>query len=488
MVASASVYRLRANRASVDESIEPPHQRTPDLHRSSAGISEDDRSVTQLSDTIFAVSSSVFPAARVIVRLAGPEAFAIARRFCPELADTAGASTTILRLDGMQIPASVYRFRGPLSYSGDDIIELHIPGNPLLTQLLLEAIAKSGGRPAEAGEFTARAYFNGRLNLAQAEGVAIAVSAHSEREAAAARRLLAGELTAKLGPMIELVATTLALLEAGIDFSEEGIAFLSGEQIGERIDRVMQQLRDLLAGSVRFERLTHEPAIVLAGRPNAGKSTLLNALAGRHRAVVSATAGTTRDVIWSTMRLPRGYVRVSDTAGLEEPSPDASDPEPLDDIERQMRRQAHRAIVSADVLVLVVDGGDERPHIVLPRAADVVVRTKADLQVARSIGRLRVSARTGAGLDALRRSLDAAAFGGDSEASDSLALNARHVTAIERAMEHLSAARETLAGPGREELIALDLREALDALGAIAGQITPDDVLGRIFAAFCIGK
>jgi tRNA modification GTPase len=401
----------------------------------------------------------------------------------------------------MQIPAMVYRFRGPRSYSGDDVIEMHIPGNPLLTQMLLEAVGKHGGRPAEAGEFTARAYFNGRLDLAQAEGVAIAVSAHSEREAAAARRLLAGELTELLRPIIELIAQTLALLEAGIDFSEEDISFLPRDQATQRISRAMSQLSDLLASSVRFERLSREPSIVLAGRPNAGKSTLLNALAGHRRAVVSPVAGTTRDVIWSTVQLPRGSVRISDTAGLEESAPAAEDAapvspevvsgvsgrEPLHEIEHQMRRQAHRSIESADVLVLVMDGLDVRTSIRLPRTADLIVRSKCDLLAEHSTD-LHVSALTGTGMDEFRHALDVAAFGGSSESSASLALNARHVAAVERAIDSLKSAQENLASNPGDELIALDLREALDALGSIAGQITPDDVLGRVFATFCIGK
>jgi tRNA modification GTPase len=541
------------------------------------------------SDTIAALSSSAFPAPRAIVRLSGSESFPIAEQLTSTLAYTSGAGRAQLALRGMRIPATLYRFCAPRSYTGEDVIEFHIPGNPLLTQILLEELLKNDARAAEPGEFTARAYFNGRLDLTQAEGVAAAVSAHSERESAAARRLLGGELTRRLEPIIELVAQTLALLEAGIDFSEEDVSFLPPKEAHSRIDRAAGQLRGLLAESVRFERLAHEPTVVLAGRPNAGKSTLLNALAGRQRAVVSPHAGTTRDVIWASVRLPRGNVRMSDIAGID-------DTDAVDDIERQMRHQAMRAIESADVLVLVVDGTDARPPIAMPRRVDLVVRTKSDLpgvgegeprgtggrenstpfpfpspgtpgegqgggafveygsdsiaalqatppppqpspgvpgegeRAGRAIGPLPlpvlreragvrvisnthgnglpnhphpnplpgyrergpekqvVSAHAGHELDSLRLAIDRLAFGGDSDSSSTLALNSRHVAAVERALDALSRARSSLNNLPADELIALELRETLDALGSIAGQVTPDDVLARIFSTFCIGK
>jgi tRNA modification GTPase len=501
------------------------------------------------SDTIAALSSSAFPAPRAIVRLSGPDSFPIATQIAADLLRATGAGRTRLSLRGMQLPATIYRFLAPRSYTGEDIIEFHIPGNPLLIQILLEELLNSGARAAEPGEFTARAYFNGRLDLTQAEGVAAAVSAHSEREALAARRLLGGELTRRLEPIIESVAQSLALLEAGIDFSEEDVSFLPADEARARIEGIVEKLRGLLTESVRFERLAREPAVVLAGRPNAGKSTLLNALAGNRRAVVSPLAGTTRDVIWSSVQLPRGTVRITDIAGLEEA--DSSG-----EIEQQMRRQAMRAVESADVVVLVIDGTDGRPPVALPRAADLVVYSKWDLfavmegapnsraasvpspgtpgegqgggPIAEDRLRLsenldaippppppppgepgegedspvafpplpprtnatpiRVSTHRGDGLADLRHAIDRAAFGGESDASANLALNSRHVAAVERALDALARARDCLDERIGDELIALELREALDALGSIAGQVTPDDVLGRVFSTFCIGK
>ncbi len=220
------------------------------------------------------------------------------------------------RTGGTLVPPKLFKFRhrfitfaGPHSYTGEEIVELHLPGNPLLARMLLEELIANGARAAEAGEFTARAYFAGKIDLTQAEGVAAAVHAQGEAELNASRQLLAGELTRRLKPLSDLMAETLALVEAGIDFVEEGISFLPADELRRRIGRIDDALEVIVRESARFERVSHEPTVVLAGRPNAGKSTLLNCLAGRTRAVVSATAGTTRDAIRAEVVLPRGVVR-----------------------------------------------------------------------------------------------------------------------------------------------------------------------------------
>jgi tRNA modification GTPase len=241
-------------------------------------------------------------------------------------------------------------------------------------------------------------------------------------------------------------------------------------------------LRELLDGSARFERLTHEPRVVLVGRPNAGKSTLLNALAGHERAVTSPVAGTTRDVLTAEVALRRGIVRLTDAAGLDDSSIDAAD-----EIAGQMRRNALRALESADVVVLVRDATDDRPDMSLPRQPDLTVRTKSDLLPAGNGDALTVSAHAGTNLDHLRQALDARALGDATGAGESLALNARHLRAISDARAALARAAERV-NDGASELVALELREALDALGGVVGMISPDDLLGRIFSAFCIGK
>jgi tRNA modification GTPase len=439
-------------------------------------------------DTIVAISSAVGAGVRMIVRASGPLAAKLASDIWhPALPDASHSACGTIAFANLEVPGCwLYFFGLPRSYTGEDLVEFHIPANPLLARMLLDDLVARGARPADPGEFTARAYFNGRLDLTEAEGVAATIAASGEQELRAARQLLAGELARRLRPASDLVAETLALVEAGIDFADEGLTFLSAKDVNDRIMRVDAMLRELLESSSRFERLAHEPRVVLVGRPNAGKSTLLNALAGHERAVTSPVAGTTRDVLTADVVLPRGIVKLTDAAGLGGEDPDDATPV---EVARQMREKALRAAETAEVLVLVRDVTDLRPNLEpLPRTPDFIVETKADLQP-RAAGKFAVSAKAGTNLDALRRELDRLAFGTPSggAGATALALNARHVQAVSEAREALARAGAQVAGEA-PELIALGLREALDVVGRVVGIVTPDDVLGRIFSAFCIGK
>ena len=385
-----------------------------------------------------------------------------------------------LSVDEMDVPATLLRFAQ--GYTGEESAELHVPGNVLLARMVLQRLYALGARPAEPGEFTARAFDSGRLDLAEAEGVAATIHATNERELAAGRKLQSGELARRLAPITDELAQVLALVEAGIDFSEDDIRFLSAEELAHKTEALILRLRGLLDESVRFERLAHEPTIVLCGRPNSGKSTLLNALTGRRRAVVSAMVGTTRDVLEAEVVLDRGVVRVIDTAGVEMEQKDA-----LPDVERQMRERAVAAIRAADVVVLVEEIGGTYSSALWPRSPNLFVATKSDLHAPSGIAHshLTVSALTGSGMDDLRTRLDELAFG--SRGGESLALNARHVRQIESACAELDIlAREVESR--MEELSAEHLRYALDALGEITGMVSPDELLGRVFATFCIGK
>jgi tRNA modification GTPase len=288
------------------------------------------------------------------------------------------------------------------------------------------------------------------------------------------------------------LAQTLALVEAGIDFSDEDITFLDAPQVAQAARRAEQSLAGLLNESPRFERLSHEPRIVLVGRPNAGKSTLLNLLSESTRAVVSPRAGTTRDVIHADAVLDRGIVHIVDAAGLEDRVDSDADDSPRAQIARQMHQRSLAEVQRADAVVLLVECDDPRPMLDLRRDPDLVVMTKVDrshdsLAPPNSdSGRISISAHSGAGIDLLKQRLSSLAFGQDAPGS-ALALKSRHREAIGQAMASLARAKD-LAVSATPELLALELRDALDALGRILGQMTPDDVLGRVFATFCIGK
>ena len=442
-------------------------------------------------DTIVAISSAVGPCARIIVRISGPQARPIASPVVPDLQlGQARAARTTLHFNHLAVPCSLYCFVAPRSYTGDDVIEFHVPGNSLLARMLLDELVRRGARHADPGEFTARAYFNGRMDLSEAEGVAATIAAQSERELHAARQLMSGELSRRLRPVLDSIAESLALVEVGIDFSEEDVSFLTPAELRDRVARCHDALEKLLADSTRFESLAHEPRIVLVGHPNAGKSTLLNALAGDARAVVSPQPGTTRDAIWSHVRLARGLVKIIDVAGLTSspgtPGEGGGEGAATTEIERQMQDRARNTVSSADIVVLVHDCTDPRPPPALGVEVDLTVHTKLDL-TGRAPPGLAVSAKTGARLDALRARLDALAFGEHVAAGATLALNARHVEAITNARHALRRALD-VPGAAGPEVVALELRESLDALGTILGSVAPDDVIGRIFAAFCIGK
>lgn len=472
------------------------------------------------SDTIVAISSSIGAAARMIVRISGADAHQIARSLIvasthphrSEGSDTEIPGQTPAGAPG-EIPAGsaflcrirpgltawLYWFAAPRSYTGEDLVEFHIPGSPILARMLLDEIVRHGARQAEAGEFTARAYFNGRIDLTQAEGVAATIAAHSERELRAARQLLGGELARRLGPVMESVAEALALVEVGIDFSDEDVTFLSADQVRDRCAAAMALLEVILKESARFERLSHEPKIVLIGRPNAGKSTLLNALAGSQRAVVSDIAGTTRDAISAEVKLARGMVRLVDVAGLEEAIDGQHPAGSIEgEIARQMHEQALRAVAGADLVVWVEDCCSPDKPIELGRDVDLVVFTKVDLleegQKTKETDKnvrptaegetVDISAKTGRGLEQLRERLDQLAFG--AQGGIGLALNARHVGALGEARNALSRARGSVEAGA--EVVAMELREALDALGGVLGKMSPDDLLGLVFGRFCIGK
>jgi tRNA modification GTPase len=391
-------------------------------------------------------------------------------------------------------------FVGPASYTGEDSAELILPGNPDVVRRVLDDLtAHAGVRHAGPGEFSARAFLNGKLTLEQAEGVAATISARTAAELDAARALLAGTRGTHYLSLADRLTTLLALTEAGIDFTDqEDVVAISPADLARGIASLCSDIATDLGGPTAAESRQVVPSVVLAGSPNAGKSTLFNALLGRARAVVSPTAGTTRDILAEPLALADvgsggTHVLLSDLAGIDS-GPGVSA------IDERARDVARQAIKDADVIIHCDPSGRFTPLGDTGQAHVIRVRTKGDLPAPRigdheSIADRRVlpvCALDGWGLDALKRAIADGAWGAASTTSN--AVLPRHRLALRRSLDGLRAAeaaigsqvsRRSLTNP---ETVAASLRTGLDALEEIAGRISPDDVLGRVFATFCIGK
>ncbi|MFP4143506.1 MAG: tRNA modification GTPase [Phycisphaeraceae bacterium] len=448
-------------------------------------------------ETIAAVSSPPGRSPRGLVRLSGPDV----RPILGELLDAPlSAVRTLapvrLHLPGHPpLPALVAFFAGPASYTGQDVAELQVPGHPALLDRVLRGIIDRGARLAGPGEFTFRAFVAGKLDLTQAEGIAATITASSESQLRAAGLLREGQLGRLAAAATDQLGDALALVEAGIDFTdEEDVVPIGPGALDERLAKLEEQLAGLVRRSRSWGAIEALPRVVLAGPPSAGKSTLFNALLGRRRAVISEVPGTTRDVLAEPLALEVAgepvEVLLVDMAGLDRT--DAA-------LDEQIQAAARRAIDEADLLLAVGDPEHDPRELAesLSRTAPAVaVLTQADrLTGPPPDGVILVSGLTGEGLSGLRDRL-AREVGerGVSVAGDLLALQPRHEHALHRTLEALSKARELLA-PQRDsrdmtgvELVAGSLREALDELASLGGRLTPDEVIGRVFARFCVGK
>ena len=385
-------------------------------------------------------------------------------------------------------------FPAPHSYTGEDLLELQGHGGPVPVETLIARAVQLGARRALPGEFTQRAYLNDRLDLAQAEAVADLIDAGSEAAARAALRSLQGEFSARVRALDEALAGLRAHVEATIDFPTEDIDFLADRALAGRLADVRAKCAALQAAARQGRIITEGLTVVIAGAPNAGKSTLLNALAGHEAAIVTEIPGTTRDVLRERIQIEGVPVLLLDTAGLRE-----SD----EVIETAGMRRARAAMANADRILFLIDAASDpraasfrAERVRLPAAAPVtVVYTKADLlapgatapPAVADVPAMTVSARTGAGLDTLRAHLlEAAGF--QRQDSGLLSARRRHLEALMAAAVHLDAAAVQCCAAGAGELVAEELRAAQRALGEITGAGTADELLGRIFSSFCIGK
>lgn len=440
-------------------------------------------------DTIAAVATAPGSGAVGILRLSGPDAGRVACALCTTLPEPRQARLRRFRdRDGAVIDQGlVLHFPAPDSFTGEHVVELQGHGGPVVLALLLDAACAAGARAARPGEFSERAFLNGRLDLAQAESIADLIDAGSHAAVRAASRSLAGEFSARVEALVDSLTGLRADLEAALDFADEDVPWLSGPQLVLRLDGLARGLADVLRAAAQGRRLRDGLVVAIGGAPNVGKSTLLNRLAGTEAAIVSPIAGTTRDVLREHLTLAGLPVTVLDTAGLRETD---------DPVERIGIARARAAIADAEVLLWLVEDGAGPHHddpflpAALPAAATrIVVRTKCDLSGAAAgpldDGSLRISAATGAGLEALVARLHAVA-GLDSAATDALGARARHLDALYAAGAEIEQARAMPAG--HPELVAEHLRLAQGALEAITGRYTADDLLGRIFSTFCLGK
>lgn len=438
-------------------------------------------------DTIAAIATAPGHAGVGIVRLSGPRARAIGEALCGRALRARhahhvrfrGADTEVID-DGVAL-----LFAAPRSYTGEDVVELQAHGSPAVLAQLLDAAFAHGARLARPGEFSERAFLEGRIDLAQAEAVADLIAASDARAARAARRALDGEFSRRVEAIAADLLHARVHCEAAIDFADEPLDTLGGDALRARLHAVADALDALLAQAEQGRRLRDGLHAVIVGAPNAGKSSLLNALAGVDRAIVTDVAGTTRDVLHETVRVDGVELVLVDTAGLRESA---------DAIEREGIRRARAELDRADLVLAIadarlLDGARSALEAEVAHAPRVLwIANKCDLVPSSSItpGWRAVSARTGEGLDALRADLRALAAGDDA-GEGAFTARARHVQALHTARELLHEANVQLAHE-HLDLAADGLRRAHDALGEITGRVRADDLLGHVFSSFCIGK
>jgi tRNA modification GTPase len=382
-------------------------------------------------------------------------------------------------------------FPGPNSFTGEDILELQVHGSPVIVDLLIEQICVTGARLAEAGEFSRRAFLNDKMDLTQAEAIADLIDSASRTAARAARRSMQGQFSMLVHDLNEQVTLLRVYVEAALDFPEEEIDFLSDESLLQRIE-VLRNTFKSVEHTVRQGCLLRDGVtVVLAGRPNAGKSSLLNALAGYDAAIVTALEGTTRDLVKEQIEIHGLPVNIVDTAGLRAGG---------DEVEVEGIRRAQQELVNADHALLIVDTStvtaQELESLLAEKPAATpytVIRNKIDLgNEAAGVSEQEentvcVSALTGAGIDELRRHLETS-LGYQPAAEGSIIARQRHLHSLRKAQTHFETACEVLAATKAGELMAEELLQVQNALAEITGQFSSDDLLGRIFESFCIGK
>ena len=442
------------------------------------------------ADTIAAVATPQGRGGIGIIRVSGTGAAGICRAITHARVPDHREMHPATFYDGRDRPIDaglVVFFEGPRSFTGEDVLELHGHGGAVVVDMLLAATLGTGARQARPGEFSERAFLNGKLDLTQAEAVADLIDGATQAAVRSAMRSLRGEFSERINALAERLRELRAYVEAAIDFPEDEVDFLGDGSVLERLGELQRQVREVGEAARQGAMLAEGVTVVLAGAPNVGKSSLLNRLAGQERAIVTAIPGTTRDVLNADLELDGIPVRLIDTAGLHA----SKDPVELEGI-----RRAEAEIANSDVLLMITDatrpGTTELPANV---AGEVVyVRNKIDLSDEAAsepadiaTEAVRISALTGAGITALRVRLKQV-LGLESREEGVFSARRRHLEAIAAAAAVLQQASDAFGRTGAGELLAEDLRRAHDLLGEVTGRVSADELLGDIFGRFCIGK
>jgi len=459
--------------------------------------------VPMLKDSITAIASAPGHGGIGIVRVSGPLARPIAEAIGGRHALKPRYAHYLPFMDSAQCVLDqgiLIYFPAPHSFTGEDVLELQAHGGPVLLDILLRRCLELGARQARPGEFSERAFLNGKLDLAQAEAIADLIEAGSEQAARNALRSLQGEFSRRIHALCESLVELRVFIEAALDFPEEEIDFLSQGHVLERLQTLQQTLQAVLHEAHQGVLLREGMTLVIAGAPNAGKSSLLNALAGRDSAIVSNIAGTTRDVVREYIHIDGMPLHIMDTAGLREST---------DAVESIGIQRAVAAIRAADRVLLVQDSSQNGAATKelwpaslwpqdwgIPPAAKhtTVIHNKADISgqtpachASEGSTHITLSAKTGSGVDLLRQHLKHC-MGLSTAGEGGFSARRRHIQALRQAALHLQQGQQQLVDYAAPELLAEELRSAQQALGEITGQVSSDELLGKIFSSFCIGK
>ena len=450
------------------------------------------------TDTIAAVATAPGRAGVGIIRISGPDCKTVAAAILKRLPKPRYAEyLPFFATDQVLDQGIALYFPGPNSFTGEDVLELQGHGGPVLLDMLLRQVLQTPNvRIARPGEFSERAFLNDKLDLAQAEAIADLIDASSEQAARSAMQSLQGEFSKRIHQLVEKVIHLRMYVEAAIDFPDEEIDFLSDGKVAADLAEIIDDLAQVRKQATQGSILREGMKVVIAGRPNAGKSSLLNALAGREAAIVTEIAGTTRDVLREHIHIDGMPLHIIDTAGLRDTE---------DRVEQIGIARAWQEIAKADRVLFMVDStttADTDPHAIWPEFIDrlppglgiTVIRNKADLtgeslqpDELAAVPVFPRSAKTGAGIDALREHLKRC-IGFDASTEGSFLARRRHLDALDRAAEHLAIGQEQLHSFIAGEILAEELRLSQQHLNEITGEFSSDDLLGRIFSSFCIGK